>query len=108
VNEMEKEKDVIEAEKYEVQYAQFANRGGFRLFDVLYKENSNVEDTTISGESLVNGIFGKFVLSPINPDFPAIVVLREQWSVSKGYWDSDDGVSIIPYVYRPDEGWKSL
>jgi len=36
------------------------------------------------------------------------VVLREQWSVSKGYWDSDDGVSIIPYVYRPDEGWKSL
>jgi len=106
VNEMEKEKDVIEAEKYEVQYAQFSNRGGFRLLDVLYKKNSNVEDVITRGESLVNGIFGKLVLSPINPDLPAIVVLQEQWSVSKGDWDSEDGNDIIPYVYYPDEGWK--
>jgi len=103
---MEKEKDVIEAKKYKVRYAQFSNQGGFRLFDVLYKKNSNVEDIIISGESLVNGIFGELLMSPINPDFPAIVVIQEQWSISKGYWDSDDGNFIIPYVYHPDEGWQ--
>jgi len=97
----EKEKDVIE-----VQYDQFSNMGGFRRLSVLFSKNVNIEDTITSGDSLVNGIRGRYKLIPIDPEAPAVVVFREHWSIGQGDWSSDDGDVIFTYVYNPDKGWE--
>jgi len=98
----------IEMEKVEleVSYDQFSNMGGYRRLSILFVRNANVEDIVTSGDSLVNGIRGRYKITPIDPESPSVIVLREHWSTMKGEWSSDDGDVIFTHVYHPDEGWK--
>jgi len=101
--EMNEEMEKVELE---VSYDQFSNMGGFRRLNILFVKNANVEDVITRGESLVNGIHGVYKITPIDPENPAVIVLREHWSIMQGEWSSDDGDYIFTYVYHPDEGWK--
>jgi len=103
-----KKMEEIEMEKVElrVDYSQFSNMGGFRRLSILFVKNANVEDLITRGESLVNGIHGVYKITPIDPEAPAVIVLREHWSIAQGDWSSNDGDVIFTYVYHPSSGWK--
>jgi len=100
--------EISEMEKVEleVSYDQFSNMGGYRKVNVLYSKNVNIEDIITSGDSLVNGIRGKYKVTPIDPEGPAVAVFREHWSIAQGEWSSDDGDLIFTYVFHPSSGWK--